>query len=50
MIRALRRLVIAPVVVVLTVLLWITLPLWLILARTTPAAADHVGRDPLPDL
>ena len=30
MIRALRRLVIAPAVVLLTVLLWATLPLWLI--------------------
>ncbi|MCW2772319.1 MAG: phospholipid/glycerol acyltransferase [Nocardioides sp.] len=30
MIRALRRLVIAPLVVALTVVLWVTLPLWLI--------------------
>ena len=30
MTRALRRLVIAPVVLLLTVLLWVTLPLWLI--------------------
>ena len=36
MIRLLRRVVLAPLVVLLTVLLWVTLPLWLIAARRCP--------------
>ena len=36
---ALRRLVLAPAVIGLTVLVWVTLPLWLILAALSPVVA-----------